>query len=97
MQHQINAHDLDAPARAALVAATRDPILDGLVGWYAMDAGDLGDGRADAVDVDQLLAGADRDTDLYGGYTVGVLAAAGVLRAVAWCSTTTAAGHRRAA
>lgn len=96
MQHQTTAHDLDAPARAALAAATRDPILDGLIGWYAMHAGDLCGGRAETVDVGQLLAGADRDSHLYGGYTAGVLAAAGILRAGAQCSTT-AAGHRRAA
>jgi hypothetical protein len=94
MKHWTTAHDLSAPARAALDAATRDPILDGLVRWYAIEAEQLG-GHAEAVDVDQLLAGACRDTHLYGGYTAGVLAAAGILHVDAQSSTT--AAHHRAA
>jgi hypothetical protein len=67
-----------------LNAAAGDPILDGLVAWYAMEADHLSAGHAARPDLGQLVAaltGAARDTHLHAGHSAGAVAAAGVLRA----------------
>lgn len=73
-----------ARAQAALNDAARDPILDGLIGWYAQEASHLAAGHQASVDLDELVAAltsTDEDRLLRAGYTYGELAAAGVLRA----------------
>lgn len=89
MHNPTSPNDSYALARAALSAAIDDPVLDGLIGWYAADAVHLGAGSGRRVDLDQLLAGAGRETHLYAGHTAGVLATAGILRAggQAWVPT----------
>ncbi|MEH1124842.1 hypothetical protein [Micromonospora sp. CPCC 206061] len=91
MHNPTSPNDSHALARAALNAASRDPILDGLIGWYAADARHLGAGPGRRVDLDQLLAGAGPDTHLYAGHTAGVLATAGILRAGGQVGVATAA------
>lgn len=75
--------DLRGRARAALAAAASDPLLDGLVGWYAMEASHLGVTGIGARDVDAVLAGADPGEHLHAGYTAAELASAGILRVLA--------------
>lgn len=75
--------DLPGRARAALAAAAGDPLLDGLVGWYAMEASHLGVTGIDAREVDTVLAGADPGIHLHAGYTTAELASAGILRVLA--------------
>jgi len=75
--------DLRGRARAALVAAAGDPLLDGLVGWYAMEAGHLGVTDVGARDVGAVLAGTDPGEHLHAGYTAAELASAGILRVLA--------------
>jgi len=83
--------DLPARARAALAGAAGDPLLDGLVGWYAMEASHLGAASDDLGGLVAALAGDTRNAHLYAGFTAGELAAAGVLRAAARTSFANAA------
>jgi hypothetical protein len=90
---QDTAPDIHARAHAALRAAIGDEFIDGLVGWYAMEARHLtADGSA-RLTLDQLIEAltgtTGPDAHLYGGYSAEALATAGILRA--------GAGARRAA
>lgn len=73
--HSTTNPKLHAQARAALSAADADPLLDGLVGGYALEASHLLDaGPIGSIDLDQLvdmLAG--EHAYEYAGHTAGVL------------------------
>lgn len=91
MRNSSTTPDLHARARAALNAAVSDPLLDGLVGWYAMEASHLGTTSIDGGQLVAVLAGARPDVHLHAGYAAEELAAAGVLRVVARSGCSTAA------